>query len=336
MKQTFILFLIIFSAYSCKTKNCVCAKLFSYDNRISYSNPVSHPNQEIIGFNHIPLETINHYYYDKDCDCPPDIYFNFKEDSIGFWIAKSNGSNMHRVLPYQLANPTWSSDGKQIAYTDMGVIKLMPFDGEKFDTTAINTIQFKDQVFNITWNTNGRKLVFQNKGSNDSLKTGVWQYNFDTQKVEFIYPNGKFPSWMPGSDEVVFIVSSAKYDSILSVNTTSGIKKLITLQNRISTVNRYNIKSSPDGQTIGFISYNNSDYSEQLYTMNADGSNLNKLLSNYCYDFNWTIDCKIMYVNSETDWIDKIKSTLWIMDKNGGNKQQLTYNYPEIIKHYVK
>lgn len=322
--------------FSCKAKDCICAKLYTFDNRISYSNPVCHPIQEIIGFNHLPLETVD-YYYTKDCSCPPDIYFHFKEDSVGFWLASTDGNNIHRILPYNLNNPVWSHDGKNIAFlSEYGEIKIMLFNGENFDTTSIKTIKFRDSALNIAWSSDGRRLAFQNKGSNDSLRTGIWEYNLETHKTEFIYPKGKFPTWLSGSDALVFIASSAVHDSIISLNTTTGIKSLIKLQDRTTTVNRYNIKSSPDGRIIGFILYDGNDNSEQLYTINADGTNLKKLLDNFCHEFNWMTTDKIVYVSSEINFADKVKSTLWIMNQNGDSKQQLTYNNCQINNHYSK
>lgn len=62
--------------------------------------------------------------------------------------------------------------------------------------------------------------------------------------------------------------------------------------------------------------------------MNSDGSDPQKLTDYGAQDPTWTPDGKIIYVHyNYYKYHDTSNGTLWIMDADGSNKQQITFNH---------
>ncbi len=62
-------------------------------------------------------------------------YF-WKDDSAGFWLINTDGTDMRRILPYKLYSTDWSPDGQWIAFDSnndspngMNFIRKMKSDG---------------------------------------------------------------------------------------------------------------------------------------------------------------------------------------------------------------
>jgi Tol biopolymer transport system component len=295
-----------------------------------YDVPVWNPLGGIIGFNHTPVKKVDVYKNNKDgCNCPPYVVYTFNSDSTGFWLINTDGSNMHRALPYMLNSPSWSPDGKQIAFSNGGQLCVMPFDGSKFDTQAIRALPVPGENYDPAWSSDGKKIAYAQNVCNDSVTCGIWVYSFETNHSENVGIYGGFPCWQLTTDFLIYVTS--EYNSkgasngnniwIYNQDTTRLLKSLLSP----NIDNRY-FKYSPDGKTIGFVSALNTGEGEQLYKMNSDGTGLTKLTSDGCIQFSWSPEGKIVYVNFNSDGINKTKGTLWIMDANGNNKKQLTYN----------
>ena len=77
----------------------------------------------------------------------------------------------------------------------------------------------------------------------------------------------------------------------------------------------------------------NTGEGEQLFKINSDGTGLTKLTTDGCIQFSWSPQGKIVYVNYNYKDIDKTKGTLWIMDADGNNKKNLTYNIFKTVKN---
>jgi len=81
----------------------------------AFSDPIWHPSGDFIGFNYRPIVS-------KDISrgtekCPRFIY---DDDQRGFYLIDEDGSNLRKILDYELQNPTWSPDGDWIAFSAGG------------------------------------------------------------------------------------------------------------------------------------------------------------------------------------------------------------------------
>ena len=94
-----------------------------------------------------------------------------------------------------------------------------------------------------------------------------------------------------------------------------------------STFNSHNVHPdwSPDSRRIAFASTRDGD--NEIYVMNADGSNVTQLTHNSSRDFNpaWSPDSRRIVFNSNRDGDYEI----YVMNADGSNVTQLTHNSNE-------
>ncbi|MHC1705748.1 MAG: hypothetical protein AB9846_17740 [Tenuifilaceae bacterium] len=294
-----------------------------------YNDPVWHPSDSIIGFNHKPIKEIQYLY---GYDCPHQAIYIYDEDSVGFWLINSDGTNKRRILPYTLLTPTWSPDGKWIAFSNGAQICIMPFDGKGFDTTAIVQLTFGGSNFFPSWSPDGEWIAFDsNLGSTTGLNF-IWKMTkngLSKKRIAFTPSDGetRMPCW--GND---FTIVHQRYIGIGSPE----IFKMDSTGNNVirltyNAESEKNPKYSPNEATIAFNSSVSSG-GVQLYTINSDGSGIKKLPTDGCESFSWSPKGEIVYLNYDYYRIDENRGTLWIMDKNGNGKRQLTFNKFKVVQ----
>jgi hypothetical protein len=83
------------------------------------------------------------------------------------------------------------------------------------------------------------------------------------------------------------------------------------------------LSGSIDEQNLAFIS--TVAGASQLSTLKADGSEMNTITTDGAKYFSWGPNAQIVYVNSTSKAAQDV-GELWIMDKDGKNRKQLTYN----------
>ncbi|MBA4411028.1 MAG: hypothetical protein Q8S54_14780 [Bacteroidota bacterium] len=299
-----------------------------------YNDPVWHPSGNIIGFNHKPIKEI---HYPNGYDCPRQAVYEYDNDSAGFWLINSDGTNQRRILPYILTTPAWSPDGKWIAFSKGAQICIMSFDGTQFDTTTIVQLTTEGRNFLPAWSRNGDKIAFNESICDKTIKCGIWIFGFEARAQTNINIYGNYPSWHPSSDSLIYVTNAINEkgtdvgDSIWIYINPLKVKHLLKYVALPNYDNR-NLRYSPTGTIIAFISSLSTGGGMQLYTINSDGSGLKQLTTDGCKNFSWSPEGKIVYLNFDNSRIDKTKGTLWIMNADGTNKRQLTYNNFQIIQ----
>lgn len=318
MQKWLFLLLFILTLFSCKENENGGIGPPIPVTESPFDEPIWHPSGEIIGFNHTPVKEV-HVHEGRQ------YYWSFDWDSTGFWLINTDGTNMRRILPYRLNTPAWSPDGKWIAFSNGAQISIMPFDGEKFDTTAIQVLTDKGRNFFPTWSYDGTKIAFTQSVCNDSLSCGIWVYSFETKKMNFII-RGTDPTWSLQSDYLFYIENVSTGDNILVYDFKNISSTLVANLSSPNRDNRY-LQYSPDGKFIAFISILNNGEGVQLFKITSDGSGLTKLTTDGCTHFSWSPESKtIVYVNFALHSIDVTTGSLWTMDADGSNKKPLTYN----------
>lgn len=328
----FIVVFLFLITFSCSDDERGCPPFDDIPSS-PYDDPIWHPSGDVIGFNHIPVKEIRYSY---GYECPWQATYNYEEDSIGFWLINADGTNQRRILPYTLTTPAWSPDGKWIAFSQYAQIFKMPFDGNQFDTTAIEQLTFEGSNFFPAWSPDGEWIAYNVSICNEIKPCGIWILHINSEEQKQIGNYGNYPSWHPFNDSLIFLTNvidpkgNDLGDSIWIYNTISNTNlqfKYIALPNYDTRLLQY----SPSGRKIAFISVLNSGGGPQLYTINSDGSNLIQLTTSGVHNFSWSPDGEIVYLNFDYS-IDETKGTLWVMDADGNNNRQLTHNNFKIIE----
>ena len=213
------------------------------------------------------------------------------------YVINSDGSNLTRLTntPGENTAPTWSADGSQIAFRSN---LLAPNDPAQIfmyvmGADGSNPHRFtQSSGFAPRWSLDGSQIVFLTFSNN---LTSLNSMNADGTQARVIKTNPakeiQSAVWSPDGTQIAFLSQKTPADPI-EVDLISADGK-----NQHSLTPGYQVvfgglSWSPDGQKLLFSMHGDGKSltgALQLYTVDADGSNLNKLAVSctYCYDPDW-------------------------------------------------
>jgi len=286
-----------------------------------YDDPICHPSGKIIGFNHIPLKEIKYTY---GFDCPNQAQYIHDLEGVGFYLIDSDRKNQRKVLPYRLNCPSWSPDGKWITFSNGNIFKI-PFDGECFDTTSIIQLTTSGHNFYPKWSPDGNFIVYDNTicGSASSPippnSCGILTMDSEGNNKSFIIEARRFPYWGRNTDTIYY---GLRYFDLVNKK-EKIIFDYIKLGFSVEGPPSFN----PQKTKIFFlVNYTFIPGPIRLGSVDPSGENFNLVSNDPINSFSFMPDGRIIYLLYSHDRIDEGKSVLWIMDQDGSNKEQLTFN----------
>jgi len=208
-----------------------------------------------------------------------------------------NGFSMHILEDGKIKNsrggfkPRFSrSSGETVSWGGIGDNALYLTDKHFLMTKKLDFTEKLD-IYDFDISPNGESLCFTSKIklNNPDLKqnpsnlfvidmNGTNLKQLTNLEIEFLR-NAGYPRWSPNGDKVVFVFpekTDVKYSPALSIfllDLKNGALKDI-LANATLKGDRLDPSWSPDGTKIVFVSYKDMKDSDNIYIMNADGTDV--------------------------------------------------------------
>ena len=164
----------------------------------------------------------------------------------GIWTSDASGAHRRRLTRDGGFDPTFSSDGSQIAYrlllaADDGEIWVMAGDGSR-RRDLVNDPDFSD--WGPAWSPDGRQIAFD---SNRRTGLAIWLMHADGSDQQILTRgHGEYPSWSPDGTRIAY--SGGSYYDIRVVDVDGTNDRAIT------TSPAYDMGPawSPDGAWIAY------------------------------------------------------------------------------------
>lgn len=254
----------------------------------------------------------------------PDSLAVIKTDGSGYRLLPTDYSPVGAA---KLARPTWSPNGKQIAFVRWdGEGTGLPREIAVIDTDGKNLRLFHREpraaVEGPSWSPDGREMAFVRWLTSRPKERSIVLRLADgsTRRLTLGHCD-THPSWAPDGRTIAFVRRGACEGADVPT---------------LSLVNRGgpDVRSlgpgdapdwSPDGTKILVQAQGDGDpeYADDLWAVNADGSGRTLLTDGASIDGRtpaWSPDgTKIVFVSSRTD-----SDEIWVMDADGGSPRQVT------------
>ncbi|MBI4726712.1 PD40 domain-containing protein [candidate division TA06 bacterium] len=250
--------------------------------------------------------------------------YNFSQDSLGIWLINIDGSERKFLLPGG-SLPDWIPDGSKLAFNGYGTKQIFVADSNGQNIVQLTT---GGRNFFPSWSPDGKRIAWDTN-YNDSLGANViWLMdNYGSNKKDISQHQvgeWRMPDWFPDGRIVhIRYPGGNVFSSEIFIMDSNGQNSL-RLTNNFST--DYNPKVSPDGSKISWSS-GASGEAPQIWVMNSNGSGLVKLTIEGGNAPCWSPDgSKIAYSYIGSGYGPQCGS-IWIMNADGTNKKQLTYNW---------
>jgi len=210
------------------------------------------------------------------------------DGSQSIWVMNADGTNQQRLSTADGGDPTWSPDGTKITYNGFDAaftnldVYVMNADG----TGIVNLTNNPAHDILPAWSPDGQWIVFASLREKDVK-------NFQHMSVYLMHPDGTgvtrlttmagsewIARWAPDGTRLVF---AHQFQSILLMNSDgTGVEEIY---HALPYVNLGGF--SPDAAEIVFDGGKRGiKGSNDVYVMNADGSNVRQLTTTEGYDGN--------------------------------------------------
>ena len=187
-------------------------------------------------------------------------------DGGEIYVMGSDGSNPRRLTTDGGSEPSWSPDGRHIAFADGGEIYVMGSDGS--NPRRLTT----DGGSEPSWSPDGRHIAFV---SND----GIYVMGSDGSNPRHLTNDSaraRFPSWSPDGRHIAFVdMSYDGNDGIYVMDSDGTNPRRLTYGAAWRGIFDHYLSWSPDGRHIAFVSNRHATgnkISTEIYVMDLEAA----------------------------------------------------------------
>jgi Tol biopolymer transport system component len=281
-----------------------------------------------------------------NCDDEIDPGDNYKEDPIDFliidyhpawspdgqWIAFNHAdsvadkSGIYLISPDgkdvkkwhdRFGYPSWSPDGQWIAFNqDHQVWK------KKINGDSLTQLTFEGRNYHPSWSPDGKWIAYDSNMGNRNEFYAIRRIkpNGTEQTLVSLYSPDlgdiRFPDWYENNFAHTRYVQDANdFEEIFLMDSTGNNIRRVTYNEATDSYPKLS------GSKIVYTFKSPDNILFQICTINTDGTGFKQLTRGYTCD--WSPDGKqIVYTDSGAE-----NGRLWVMDANGNNKRQLTFQF---------
>jgi serine/threonine-protein kinase len=229
--------------------------------------------------------------------------------------------------------PSWSPDGRRIAFTRVGGggvdIFLMNADGTEL-TRLTNQTAAGPGALTATWSPDGKRIAFQS-----FVRPDIYVINVDgTGLLDLTNHPARdgFPDWSPDGGKIAFTSNRDGPQDIYVMNADGTNPVRLTINAKADSSPRWNLFPtwSPDGGKIAFASDRDGD--QEIYVINADGTQLRRLTFNPGEDGHpsWSPDGKNIVFHRRVLG----HAQVFVMNADGSNVTRLTELSPVVFNGF--
>jgi Tol biopolymer transport system component len=166
------------------------------------------------------------------------------------YSVNADGTRLRRLTTSSAEedNPTWSPNGRSIAYVRGRSLYRMAANGMKPRLLWTADARFQSRIFDAAWSPDGRRVAF----SAVMNSSAVWTYEFNGRLMQVTQRPSGDPSWSPDGKRLAYTGSDGGKSSIFVIGADGGGDHDVSH----ATVTDQSPVWSPNGRWIALRSLN--------------------------------------------------------------------------------
>ena len=247
------------------------------------------------------------------------------------WVVNADGTGNQRLVnsSLELNHHDFSPDGTRLALVSYPTDTTQSIYVVNTDGSNLTRITAAPGVVDTdpAWSPDGTRIAFTRVQPAPSQREEIWMMNADGSDQRFIGILGMAPEWSPSGARLIYsTLVSGNYD-IYTANPNGADERRLTSTPASERFPAW----SPDGTRIAFASVASGTGNTagdqpywDLYVMNADGSDVERLTDNTAFDAypKWSPDGS--RISFESDRHQAGKFEVYVMNANGSDVRRLT------------